>query len=55
MTKRISDEIASEEIKKSKSDTKNNIDITNEELADAEAKKFLLLFDKTFSEHHKKS
>ena len=54
MTKRISDEIASEKIKKAKSNAKNNFDKTGEELVDAEAEKFLLLFDKTFSEHYEK-
>ena len=55
MAKRISDEIASEEIKKVKSDAENNLDKTLEELVDAEAEKFLLLFDKTFCEHYEKS
>ena len=50
MAKRISDETASEEIKKAKSDTESNLDKTEEELVDAEAEKSLLLFDKTFSE-----
>ena len=54
MAKRISNEIASEKIKKAKSDAENNLDKTEEELIDAEAENFLLLFDKTFSEHHEK-
>ena len=54
MAKRISDEIASEEIKKPKSNAENNLDKTEEELVDAEAEKFLPLFDRTFSEHHEK-
>ena len=54
MARRISDEIASEETKKAKSDAENNLDKTEGELVDAEAEKFLLLFDKTFSEHYEK-
>ena len=54
MAKRISDEIASEEIKRAKSDTENNVDKTEEELVDAKAEKFLLLCNKTFSEYHEK-
>ena len=58
MSKRISDEVTTEEIKKSKSDAENNLVKTevelDAELIDAEAEKFLLLFDKTFSEHHQK-
>ena len=54
MAKRISDEIASEAIKKAKSGAESNLDKTVEELVDAEAEKFLLLFDKTFSEHYEK-
>ena len=52
--KRISDDIASEEIKQAKSDIENNLDKTEQELVDAEPEKVLLLFDKTFSEHHEK-
>ena len=56
MSKRISDEVTTEEIKKAKSDAENNLNKTEKELdaelIDAEAEKFLLLFDKTFSEHH---
>ena len=54
MAKRISDEITSEEIKKAKSETENSLVKTEEELVDAEAEKFLLLFNKTFSEHQEK-
>ena len=54
MARRISDEIASEETKKAKSAAENNLDKTEGELVDAEAEKFLLLFDKTFSEHYEK-
>ena len=54
MAKSISDETASEEIKKTRSDTESNLDKTEEELVDPEAEKSLLLFDKTFSEHHEK-
>ena len=54
MAKRISDEIASEETKNTKADTENNLDKTVEELADAEAEKFLILLDKTFNDHHEK-
>ena len=55
MANRISDEIASKEIKKAKSDRENNLDKTEEELVNAEAEKLLLLFNKTFSEHNEKS
>ena len=54
MAKRISDETASEEIKKTKLDAENNLDKSKEELVNAEAEKFLQLFDKTFSEYHEK-
>ena len=58
MTKRITDEVTTEEIKKAKSDAENTLDKSEEELdpemIDGEAEKFLLLFDKTFSEHHQK-
>ena len=53
MDKRENDEIVSGEIKKVKTD-KEYINDPNEELVNAEAEKFLLLFEKTFFEHHEK-
>ena len=58
MTKRISDEVVTEETKKAKTDTENNLDKTEEELkaelVEVEAEKFLLLFEKISCEHHEK-
>ena len=51
MAKRANDEIASEETKKVKTDIEHTND-PNEQLVNAEAEKFLLLFVKAFSEHH---
>ena len=51
MVKRANDEIVLEETKKVKTDIKHTND-PNEELVNAEAEKFLLLFVKTFSDHH---
>ena len=52
MTKRINDEIVSEEIKKAKSETEITGD--SNKFMDTDAEKFLLLFEKTFNEHHEK-
>ena len=50
MANRANNEIVSEEIKKVKTDIENVNDL-QEELVNAEAEKFLLLFEKTFSKH----
>ena len=50
MAKRINDEIVSEEIKKVKSETE--ITDNSDKFIDAEAEKYVLLFEKTFNEHH---
>ena len=52
MAQKINDEIASEEIKKVKSETEIIDD--SDKLIDAEAENFFLLFEKTFYEHQKK-
>ena len=52
MAKRINDEIVSEEIKKVKSETEITDD--SDKFLDAEAEKFLLLFEKAFNENHEK-
>ena len=52
MAKRINDEIVSEEIKKVKSETE--IIDNSDKFIDAEAEKYVLLFEKTFNEHHEK-
>ena len=51
MAKRANDKIVSEEISKIKTDIEH-INDPNEELVNAEVEKFLLLFEKTFREHH---
>ena len=51
MTKRANDKSVSEEIEKVKTDIEH-LNYPNEELVNAEAGKFLLLFEKTFSEHY---
>ena len=51
MAKRANDKIVSEEISKVKTDIEH-INDPNEELVNAEVEKFLLLFEKTFREHH---
>ena len=51
MAKRANDKIVPEEVKKVKTGTEY-INDPNEELENAEAEKFLLLFEKTFSEHY---
>ena len=51
MAKRAINKIVSEKIKKVKTDIEH-INEPNEELVNVEAEKFLLLFEKTFSEHH---
>ena len=52
MAKRINDEIVSEEIKKVKSETE--IIDNSDKFIDAQAEKYVLLFEKTFNEHHEK-
>lgn len=51
MTKRANDKIVSEVIKKIKTGIGHTND-PNEELVNAEFEKCLLLFGKTFNEHH---
>ena len=51
MAKRANDKIKAEKIKKVKRDIEH-INEPNEELVNAEAKKFLLLFKKILIEHH---
>ena len=51
MAKRANDKIKAEKIKKVKRDIEH-INEPNEELVNAEAKKFLLLFKKILMEHH---
>ena len=51
MAKRANDKIKAEKIKKVKRDIEH-INEPNEELVNAEAEKFLLLFKKIFIEHH---
>ena len=52
MAKIINDEIVAEEIKKVKSEAE--IIDNSDKFIDAEAEKFLLLFEKIFNEHHEK-
>ena len=54
MAKKANDKIVSGEIKKVKTDIEH-INDPNEELVNAEAEKFLLLFEKTFFEHLEKT
>ena len=51
MAKRANDKIKAEKIKKVKRDIEH-INEPNEELVNAEAEKFLLLFKKIFIEHY---
>ena len=51
VAKRANNKIVSEENKIVKTDIEH-INDPNEEVVNAEAEKFLLLFEKTFSEHH---